>query len=391
MFPNSHDALPLPPHPNLEHYRKRAKDLSRIGSDGPALNHWIGDWLTTLTKLSHQPVSTTPDQLAQFVLDQTSGKKLSLSRSQFILARAHGFQSWPKFTKHLESLSRPNSPISHFEHAADAIVAGDLDTLRTLLAKNPALARARSTREHSATLLHYVAANGVENYRQKTPPNAATIATLLLDAGADVNATADLYDSEASTLSLVATSIHPEQAGLQESLIDLLLARGASLDHPSHRNLIASCLANGRLRAAQLLAARGAHIDLESAAGLGRLDQLHSFIDVKGMPSRSTKLQLQRGFLWACEYGHNDVIEFLLQRGADIRDPANTGQTALHWAVIGAQPETIRLLLSRGANCETKNAYGGTALGQALWSSEHASEKEKYIPVIKILVEAGAK
>ena len=29
---------------------------------------------------------------------------------------------------------------------------------------------------HRATLLHYVGANGVEAYRQKTPPNATEIA-----------------------------------------------------------------------------------------------------------------------------------------------------------------------------------------------------------------------
>ena len=53
------------------------------------------------------------------------------------------------------------------------------------------------TREHGATLLHYVAANGIENYRQKTPPNIVELTKLLLDSGAAVNAIADLYGREA--------------------------------------------------------------------------------------------------------------------------------------------------------------------------------------------------
>ena len=48
-----------------------------------------------------------------------------------------------------------------------------------------------------ATLLHYVAANGVEGYRQLTPPNAVAIADALLDAGADVDALADMYGGRA--------------------------------------------------------------------------------------------------------------------------------------------------------------------------------------------------
>jgi hypothetical protein len=50
------------------------------------------------------------------------------------------------------------------------------------LLRDPALVRARSSRVccfdppvvHRATRLHYVAANGVEQYRQKTPPHAST-------------------------------------------------------------------------------------------------------------------------------------------------------------------------------------------------------------------------
>src|SRR5947207_2774400 len=41
------------------------------------------------------------------------------------------------------------------------VVSGDTTTLRQMLQQDPELVQARSTRKHHATLLHYIAANGV--------------------------------------------------------------------------------------------------------------------------------------------------------------------------------------------------------------------------------------
>ena len=72
-----------------------------------------------------------------------------------------------------------------FEAAVDAVVDGDAAALRSLLTQHADLMRARSTRRtcfdppvHAATLLHYVAANGVENHRQRTPGNALSPSTM---------------------------------------------------------------------------------------------------------------------------------------------------------------------------------------------------------------------
>ena len=117
----------------------------------------------------------------------------TLTDAQFVIARCHGFESWPKFTRHLHALAQNSSPVSRFEAAADAIANGDIATLKRLLHDDPKLIHARSTREHGATLLHYVSANGVEGYRQKTPRNIVEIAQLLSDAGAEIDATANVY------------------------------------------------------------------------------------------------------------------------------------------------------------------------------------------------------
>jgi hypothetical protein len=91
----------------------------------------------------------------------------------------------------------------------EAVIHGDANRLAELLRKDPELVRARSTRVtphdppmHRSTLLHYVAANGVEGYRQKTPANAVQIARMLLEAGAEADALADMYGGECSTMKM---------------------------------------------------------------------------------------------------------------------------------------------------------------------------------------------
>jgi len=76
----------------------------------------------------------------------------------------------------------------------------------------------------------YVSANGIEDFRQKTPKNSVEIAKLLLDAGAEVNAESDAYGGRPTTLRLTATSCHPEAAGLSIPLMELLISRGAPIE-----------------------------------------------------------------------------------------------------------------------------------------------------------------
>src|SRR5215471_6910026 len=194
MYPNPQDALPLPAEPNVEQYKKLAKDLVKArGADDPAaVRAWAQRWVEALSRLHREPgalrdakdIRDRAEQLAQYA--QT--RKATLTGAQFVIARAHGFLSWPKFVKHVEALSRTRTGVWAFESAAQAIVTGDIAGLRELLRAHPELVKARSTREHRATLLHYVSANGVEHYRQVTPKNIVEIAEALLAAGAEVAA-----------------------------------------------------------------------------------------------------------------------------------------------------------------------------------------------------------
>lgn len=243
MFPNPQSVLPLPRHPSLQHYKKLAKDLVKAVPDPAKVRQWANERSIAYA-----------EEIAAFIFDRASKGRFLLADAQYAIARIHGFASWGKFAKHIEE------PRSDFERAVDAIVDGDVAELKRLLKKNPRLVHQRSTREHRSTLLHYVSANGVENYRQKTPKNIADISKVLLDAGAEVDAEADVYGGGATALGLAATSVYPEVAGVQEALMQTLLDRGAATGGVK---AVLSCLENGRGKAAEFLAAHGVEVDLE--------------------------------------------------------------------------------------------------------------------------------
>ena len=413
MYPNPQDALPLPSRPSVAQYKKLAKDLVKScrSGDPAAIGLWASRWIDALA--AHQrerdarrdatEIGARANQIDQFARTTLSGgegaSRCVLADAQFVIARAHGFLSWPKFVKHIESLDRASSPVSAFEAAADAIVGGDVTTLEGLLREHPTLIDARSTREHRATLLHYVAANGVENYRQVSPGNIAQIAEVLLAAGAEVDGEADVYGGGCTTLGLVATSAPPAIAGVQRDVIDVLLTHGARMDLPgiggNQQPLVRACLANGQPDAAEYLVSRGAPLDLPGAAGLGRIDVMQEFFTEDGDPgAHATKAQLVDGFSLACAYGRADAVEFLLDRGIDADEPLRghgEGHTGLHVAAFHGHVEVVSALLRRGARTDVIDKTWGTPpLVWALTGWARKPSAGRYHEVVSRLVAAGA-
>jgi ankyrin repeat protein len=319
-----------------------------------------------------------------------------------IIVRSHFFENWEQFIEFAAQMKDASSPLARFERAVDAIVSGEAASLERALHEHPELIRARSRRTHRSTLLHYVGANGVESWRQRTPGNAVQIAEILLDAGAEVDAVADMYNGGCTTLGLVATSIHPKTAGVLQSLMDVLLARGARIDALGGGNwggIVNSCLANGRPEAAEYLAKRGAPLDLEGAAGVGWLDLVKSFFNLdSSLKPPATVAQLKDGFTWACEYGRTNVVEYLLDHGVAASEvlPRPHQQTGLHWAAYGGHVDTVKVLLKRRPALDVRDAsFNGTPLDWALhgwWErrNQDAALQEPYYEIVALLVGAGA-
>lgn len=253
-----------------------------------------------------------------------------------------------------------------FERAVDAVVTGDAATLRELLREHPQLVHAHSARPHHCTLLHYVGANGVEDWRQKTPPNAIEIATMLLDAGAEPDALADLYGSRYTTMGLLVSSVHPAQAGLQAPLAELLLDRGASID-----GALRTALAFGYRETAEALIRRGATVDFAAAAALGRYDDAVRMLPEADAANRHIALAL------AAQHGQADVVRLLLDAGEDPSrynpEGYHAHSTPLHQAVWSGHADVVRLLVARGARLDIRDTiYEGTPLDWAVYGNRTA-------------------
>jgi ankyrin repeat protein len=298
---------------------------------------------------------------------------LDAADARLVVAREYAFETWADLAAFTDAV-RHDGPVARFEAAVEAVVSGDVAALRAALREHPDLARARSTRRHHATLLHYVAANGVEDGRQRTPANAVEVAKTLLDAGAEVDALADMYDARCTTLSMLVSSAHPAQAGLQVALAETLLDHGAALDGPGSawQSAVLTALQFGYRDTAEALARRGAAVkDLAAAAGLGRLADVARLLGAADGPARHAALAL------AAQHGHAEVVRLLLDAGEDPSrynpDGYHGHSTPLHQAVWSDHLDVVRLLVERGARLDLRDkVYQGTPLGWANYGGRAA-------------------
>ena len=416
------DTLPLPPSPSLEQYRKRAKALvtAAESTDSSAVRDWARGWLESLvrslgeelTPFVRDSIGRAVKHIEERVRDRRDGKaatRFALADAQYLIAEAHGFDTWSAFVQHVEEAEGKRTPGDDVELAADAVVAGDLVTLESLIRRHPELIRARSRRVHRVTLLHYIAANGVEDFRQKTPKNAVAIARFLLESGAEVDAAADTYDGGhwQTTMNLLVSSAHPAGAGLMPALVDVLIDFGAAANGvKADESPIMTALDFGYGDAAETLARRGARVDnVVTAAALGRLDLVRRFVVDRntiapGVPlvapgwrnlPADPKVHIELAFAWSCKFARAEVAEFFIDIGVDPASKDGYDMTPLHWAAPNGMMNVVRRLLAAGAPLEVLNRWGGTVLNSTIHFAIYMPVKDvDYPAVLETLIAAGA-
>ena len=271
-----------------------------------------------------------------------------------------------------------------FHPAIEAIQAGDLSKLKSLVSDDPSLATGRSSISHP-TLLQCLVLDAAD------VPNKVELARVLIDAGAEINGPLCAAGSIGNVE--VAAALLDEGASLNgtggwspleealywgnDGVIELLLERGASI----HNLRIASAL--GRVDLIEGFFNRDGTLKTEA----GKIDwpfgdaltsnlakpikqELQTNIDGWSNDSRSI---INNAFVYACMHNRLEAATLLLQRGADINaippgfDYAGTG---LHYAALRGHRTMVDFLLQRGANPNVRDskvnnspagwaAYGG--------------------------------
>jgi ankyrin repeat protein len=307
--------------------------------------------------------------------EQVRAVSITPDDARMALARWYDFLDWQSLSDYVESVRQPGSDTARFERAVEAVIDGDLDTLRALLGEDPALVRARSIRVthfdppvHGAMLLHYVASNGVEGYRQRSPENAPEVAKVLLDAGADPDALCSLYGGRCTTMALLVSSTPPAKAGVQVPVLNLLIDHGATITPKGQgrwTSPVTTAMVFGFTEAAETLVDRGAPVDnLATAAGLGRID------DVKRMLPTATSDDRHRALALSAQLGQPEIVKMLIEAGEDPNryNPPGTHSHSppLHQAIAAGHLDVVKVLLECGARLDIRDTiHQGTPLGWA--------------------------
>jgi ankyrin repeat protein len=199
-----------------------------------------------------------------------------------------------------------------------AIALDRVDAVRGMVARDATLLGARMTRnQHRRTALHHAAAK-----------NRPRIVRLLIDLGADLNAT----DATGAT-PLTTTS----QEGADPAIVEMLVAAGARLDFLTAVNLKRYDLAEAMLA--------------EDPTRLG----------ADGRDTVALHLAVNKK--------NHDAVRWLIAHGVDVdakRMMWDCNHTALHMTIENGDITLARMLLDAGADPDIRDdKYGATALGWA--------------------------
>lgn len=266
-----------------------------------------------------------------------SGAKLA--GAQLDVAREHGFSSWRALKAEIDK-RRPDSA-AFFTACAN----GDVEALGKLLADDPGLARISNPEGDYAgwTGLHTAAQSGNLEavkllLRHGADPNAREagdntyplhwaaanrhlgIVRALLDAGGDPHGIGDVHELDAIGW---ATFYHEHG--------------GAHGDKP---------------QVAELLVERGARHHIFSALSLADEDLIRSVVkqDPQALKRRTSRWEgSQTALHFAMSLKRYDLLDLLIELGANLELEDQNGHTALAWAMMHGDREGIRRLHAAGA------------------------------------------
>jgi ankyrin repeat protein len=270
-----------------------------------------------------------------------------------------------------EIAERPRPPVDPKVAAFVAAVRSDSRaTVANLISADPEIVRARD--EVNSTPLHHAVGFAPMD-----------VVTLLLDAGADINAKNRRG----------ATPLH--WAIHDEAKVRLLIARGAQVNvrQVEGRSPLFQAASMGNANAVvRLLLDHGADAAIATANGQtplmaasvrGDVETMRAFIERK-VDVNARNGAGETALLLAATNGSPQAVRLLLENGADARIRTKRNETALGDAATAGVDETVKLLLDHGAEVNVRNIRGFSPIMLA------ASSDTVPAGVVQLLLSRGA-
>jgi ankyrin repeat protein len=263
--------------------------------------------------------------------------KAKLSTALLAVAREYGFSSWRALKEEIDS--RRSKAVDLFFAASEK---GGVEQIRTLLATDPGLVRiANPGAAHGNwTALHSAAQAG-----------QAEVVRLLLEQGADPNTREDGDHTYA---------LHWAAAKGNLEIVRLLLDAGTDVhgvgdDHALDVIGWATVFREPGITTwdvASLLVDRGARHHIFSAIAVGDLKLIRKVVkhDPQALQRRQSRFENgQTALHFAMSRQRYDILDLLIELGADLEAEDQDGQTAFKIAILRGDREAMSRLHTAGA------------------------------------------
>ena len=359
------DSKPLPARPSLEQYKKQAKELVReiraAQSRAPRDPEAARSQKTTPESNLSNTIRRVREQHPRFAKlgeEKMREAKFALADAQLVIAREHGFESWPKFAKEIEIRAAASIAASLDDPVAEFIVAacvpregwhssGTLERAEAILAAHGGVARANI---YTAAILGDVA-----SVRRFLRTDAASATEKGGPQG---------WDALTHLCFLKYLRLGRARSDGFVAAANALLEAGASantgwyemIDHPNPRPTFESAIYGAAGLAqhpglTQLLLERGADPNDEETPYHVAETRDNTVMKTLVESGKLNETSLTTILLRKADWHDFEGFQWLLGHGADANRATRWGRTAFHHAVLRDNGiEILELLLEHGAD-----------------------------------------
>ena len=126
---------------------------------------------------------------------------------------------------------------------------------------------------------------------------------------------------------------------------------------------------------------KSCHKQLRRASSQGDLAEVSRLLEAVAHPDGRLDGRDFTALHYAALYGHNQIVDILISRQADVNAVSVEGRTPLHMAASGGWHEVVERLVKSGARVDSVDHAANTALHDAChWG---------HLAVVKLLVDTG--